>query len=460
MEDGATHPRPRSAPLIPQIDDPEVVDLLQQLIRNGCVNDGTPESGQEASSAELISGLVSATGADVETFEPVPGRASVVARIEGSDPSAPSLCYLAHTDVVPVTEDNWSRDPFGGELVDGEVWGRGAVDMLNLTASMSLAFSRLSQSGFTPKGTLILAAVADEEALGSHGAGWLTEHESETVKADYVITESGGIPLQVPNGKLLPILVEEKGSFWCRLRVSGESSHASQPLRTDNALVTAAKLVGRLSELRPAAEIGETWRAFVEAMGMPEAIAAALLDPAAIDDVLDSLPDVGLARQAHACTHTTIAPTIVHGGTKINVIPDSVELELDIRTLPGWTEQDVRALLTEAIGDLAPKVEIVEGFDDPPTASRAGTPLWDAMTALSAKFHPDARVVPFLMVGATDARFFRRKGSQAYGFGMFSNNLTFEQFATMFHGDDERIDVDSLAWSAAMFEQLARDFLS
>jgi acetylornithine deacetylase/succinyl-diaminopimelate desuccinylase-like protein len=195
-------------------------------------------------------------------------------------------------------------------------------------------------------------------------------------------------------------------------------------------------------------------------MGMPDEITAALLDPAAIDDLLEVLPDLGVARQAHACTHTTVAPTIVHGGTKINVIPDTVELDLDIRTLPGWGEAEVRELVMEAIGDLAPKVEIIEAHDDPSTTSSTDTPLWDAMSRQASKFHPDSRVVPFFMAGATDARFFRRKGSQAYGFGMFSNKITFGQFASMFHGDNERIDVESLAWSAAMFEGLARDFCS
>jgi acetylornithine deacetylase/succinyl-diaminopimelate desuccinylase-like protein len=442
------------------VEDPEAVELLQALIRNRCVNDGTGGSGHETVSAELIAGLVEGSGADVETFEPAPGRASVVGRIEGRDPSAPSLCYLGHTDVVPVNEDNWSHDPFGGELIDGMIWGRGAVDMLNLTAAMALAFARLARSGWAPKGTLVLAAVADEEALGSHGAGWLTEHAARAVQADYVITEWGGIPMHTPGGKLLPVPVGEKGSCWCRLRVTGEAGHASKPLRTDNALVTAAEVVRRLAAFRPPAEIHDTWRHMVEAMGMPTEIASALVDPVEIDGLLDVMPDLGLARQAHACTHMTIAPTILRSGTKINVIPDTADLEVDIRTLPGQTEADVRAMLKEAIGDLAAKVEIVDLHDDPSTSSDTGTPLWDTMSKLASRFHPDARVVPSLVAGATDARFFRRKGVQSYGFGMFSNNLPFELFTKMFHGDDERIDVQSLEWSAAMFEQLARDFLS
>jgi acetylornithine deacetylase/succinyl-diaminopimelate desuccinylase-like protein len=441
------------------MEDSEVVDLLRQLIRNRCVNDGSAGSGHEAASAELLGTVVGGAGADVETFEPSPGRASIVARLEGSDPSAPSLCYLCHTDVVPVNEAGWSRDPFGGELVDGVVWGRGAVDMLNLTAAMSLAFARLARAGFAPRGTLVLAAVADEEALGSHGAGWLTEHALDAVRADYVVTETGGIPLVTPGGKLLPVPAAEKGSCWCRLRVHGEPGHASQPLRTDNALVTAAEVVRRLAAYRPAPEIHDSWRQLVEAMALPDEIGEALVDPRRIDDLLEGLPDLALAREAHACTHTTIAPTIVHGGTKINVIPDAVDLELDIRTLPGWTEARVRAMLDDALGDLAGKVEVLEALDDPSTASSLDTPLWDAMAALARRFHPDGRVVPLMAVGATDARFFRRKGAQAYGFGMFSDRLSFAQFARMFHGDDERIDVESLAWSAAAFEQLARDFL-
>ncbi len=438
----------------------EVVDLLQQMIRNECVNDGSASSGHERRSVDLLQSELEGSGVDFEVYEPSPGRASLVGRIEGSDPAAPSLCWLGHTDVVPANADTWSRDPFGGELVEGEVWGRGAVDMLNITASMSVAFDRLARSGFRPKGTLVLAAVADEEALGAHGAGWLAEHETDAVKCDYLITESGGIPLDGPSGRRLPVMVGEKGSCWCRLRIHGEAGHASQPLRTDNALVTAAAVVGRLATYRPLAQIHSAWRNFIEGMGWPPEIARSLLDPDGIEELLDVMPDLGMARQAHACTHLTIAPTIVHGGTKINVIPDTVELELDIRTLPGQDEAQVRALVAEAIGpELWPKVEILFMVDDPASSSPIETPLWEAMSKVSEGFHPGAALVPFFSVGATDARFFRRLGTTAYGYGMFSEKLSFEQFAVMFHGDDERVDVDSLEMSAAMFEQLARQFL-
>jgi acetylornithine deacetylase/succinyl-diaminopimelate desuccinylase-like protein len=443
-----------------EVRDPEVVDLVQQLIRNACVNDGTDESGHEAANANLLRSDLEGPGCDLESYEPLPGRVSLVARMEGSDPAAPSLCYLGHTDVVPVNPDTWSRDPFGGDLVDGEVWGRGAVDMLNITASMAVAFKRLARSGFRPRGTLILAAVADEEALGAHGAGWLSEHAASSVGADYVITEEGGVPIETPGGRRLPITVGEKGSCWCRLRVRGTAGHASAPLRTDNALVTAAAVVGRLAALKPAARVHDAWRRFVDGMAFPADLAAMLVDPAAIDGLCESFPDVGLARQAHALTHMTIAPTVVHGGTKLNVIPDQVEVDLDVRTLPGQTEADVRSLLAEAIGDLGDKVEILWAHNDPASESPVGTPLWDELDAMVKRFHPGAESVPFFSAGATDGRFFRRRGAVAYGFGMFSDRLSFGQFLSMFHGDDERVDVESLALSAEMFEALPRSFLA
>jgi acetylornithine deacetylase/succinyl-diaminopimelate desuccinylase-like protein len=280
------------------------------------------------------------------------------------------------------------------------------------------------------------------------------------VGADYVITESGGVPIETPGGRRLPITVGEKGSCWCRLRVRGTAGHASAPLRTDNALVTAAAVVGRLAAFRPAASVHDAWRRFVAGMSLPGDIGAMFLDPARIDDICESFPLAGLARQAHACTHMTIAPTIVHGGTKLNVIPDQVELDLDVRTLPGQTEADVRSLLAEAIGDLGDKVEIVWAHNDPASESPVGTPLWDELDAMVKRFHPGAEPVPYFSTGATDGRFFRRHGAIAYGFGMFSDRLSFEQFLSMFHGDDERVDVESLALSAEMFEALPRSFLS
>jgi acetylornithine deacetylase/succinyl-diaminopimelate desuccinylase-like protein len=194
-------------------------------------------------------------------------------------------------------------------------------------------------------------------------------------------------------------------------------------------------------------------------MGLPHEMIAPLLDPDRFVDALADLP-LSMARQFHACTHTTFAPTVAHGGVKTNVIPDQVDLQVDIRTLPGQTLPDVQAMLREALGpDLADRVEMIESHDDPSTASPADTPLWDSLSRVTQAFYGGSHLVPMLSVGATDARFFRRLGTTAYGFGLFSQKLTFEDFGRMFHGDDERVDVDSLRLSTELWEALARDFL-
>ena len=441
----------------------EVTDLLQRLIRNACVNDGTAASGGEVRSADLLRQHLGDRGMDVFATEPSPGRGNLVARIEGSDPTAPTLLLLGHTDVVPANEDRWAHDPWGGELVETtsgvqEIWGRGAVDMLNLTASMAVAFRRLAAGGFTPKGTLIFAAVADEEALGTWGAAHLIDDQRDAVLADYVITEAGGFPLPSPTGTKLPVIVGEKGTHWSTLRITGTPGHASQPYRTDNALVTAAEVVRRLDRYRPPTTLHDIWRRFLTSMDLPDELTAPLLDEATFDGALEGLP-LGMARQFHACTHTTFAPTVVRGGTKTNVIPDTVEIEIDIRTLPGQAATDVQRMLDDALGDLRSRVEVVASHDDPSTASPIETPLWDALARSVRPAYPDSTLVPFLTVGATDARFFRRAGQTAYGFGLFSRHLSLEDYGVMFHGDDERVDVESLRLSTELWQHLAHELL-
>lgn len=439
----------------------EVTELLQHLIRNECVNDGTAASGHEDRSVELLKQYLPSSGLDIETYEPSPGRASLVARIEGTDPKAPTVCLMGHTDVVPANPEGWQRDPFGGELVDGEVWGRGAVDMLNLTASMAVATKHLATAGFRPRGTLIYLAVADEEALGTHGAEHLVDHEWDAVRADYVITESGGVPLPSPSGPKLTVNVAEKGTHWCKLRVHGTPSHASRPLRTDNALVKAAAIVQRVAEYRPETQINEVWRRFVEGMDYAPELAATLLDADRLWQAVHDMPRVDLARTAHACTHTTFAPTVLHGGTKTNVIPDTVEFEIDIRTLPGQTGADIDAMLDDIIGEeLRGSVEVVGIADDDASGSPIDTPLWDALTDVCRRLAPGATLVPSIMTGATDARFFRRKGVNAYGFGLFSNRIAPREISNMYHGNDERVDQESLRLSTELWTGLAKGFLA
>lgn len=439
----------------------EVTDLLQRLIRNACVNDGSQASGGETRSAELLETYLAGAGLGVERYESSPGRGSLVARIEGSDPTAPSLLLMGHTDVVPVNAEAWTRDPFGGELTDGIVWGRGAIDMLNLTASMAVAARRLARAGFAPRGTLAFAAVADEEALGTYGAEYLLNERPEAVAAEYVITEAGGYRMPLPSASAVrPVIVGEKGAYWSTLRVHGTPGHASMPLRTDNALVKAARIVAALADHRPAAVIDETWRRFVEGAGLPAGVAAVLLDPARIGEYCEELDDVGLAREIHAGTHTTIAPTIAHGGVKTNVIPDTVDIQVDVRTLPGQTGADVREIFRRAIGDeLMASVEVLTEADDAPSASPVETPLWETLRRVTGALAPGSSVVPLLSTGATDARFFRRKGVTSYGYGLYSERISFAEFTAMFHGNDERVDQETLRLSVELWEAVAGDLL-
>ena len=432
--------------------DGETVELLRQLIRNGCVNDGA--DGSERTSAEVLAQVLGGAGLDVELVESEPGRASLVARIEGSDPEAPSLAYVGHTDVVPASPEGWLHDPFGGDLEAGYVWGRGAVDMLNLTASMVVALRRLAASNFRPRGSISVLAVADEEAGGLKGAGWLLEHYEQLAKADYVITESGGNPSPRGDDVLLPVMVAEKGIAWSRLVVHGTPGHGSRPFRSDNALVKAAEVVQRLAAFRPDAVVTPPWAAFVEGMGLP----AALADPARVEETLQGLEDVRLARLADACTHLTISPNVVRGGAKTNIIPDRVELEVDVRTLPGQGGEEVRELLVDALGPLAGDVEISLLQDQAASSSPPGTPLWEAMEEVARTLVPRGRLVPTVLTGGTDARFWRERGGTAYGFGLFSAAIPPAEYEAMFHGRNERIDVASLGLSARLFEDLARRF--
>ena len=440
----------------------QTVELLQHMIRNQCVNDGTVQSGQEVRTCDLLRTYLQGSGLDVEVYEPVaaPGRASLVARIEGSDPDAPTLCLMGHTDVVPVTPKNWTHDPFGGELVDGEVWGRGALDMLNITASQAVAFKTLARRGWRPRGTLVYLASADEEAGGTLGAGHVCAQHWDALDADYCLTENGGTVRASPHGGLnVTVHVGEKGVAWRRLRVKGTPGHGSMPYGADNALVKAAHVVSRLADYRPSPYVDDLWRGFVSQLDLDPAVKAALVDPSRVDEGIARLAP-GMAKYAWSATHTTFSPNVCGGGVKTNVIPDVVSVEVDIRTVPGDSEDEVRRHLDKAVGgDLMEDVEIEKLFSKPASSSPTGTPLWDVLARVVDGHYPGARLVPRMIVGFTDAPYFREKGAVAYGFGLFSRALTAEAMAGRFHGNDERIDVESLALTTQAWLEVCEQFL-
>ncbi len=438
----------------------QTVELLQQLIRNQCVNDGTVESGQEVRTSDVLRTYLEGSGLDLEVYEPpgAPGRTSLVARIEGSDPKAPTLCLMGHTDVVPVNPKTWTRDPFGGELIAGEVWGRGAIDMLNLTASQAVALKTLARRGWKPRGTLVYLACADEEAGGALGAGHVVKRHWDALKADYLLTENGGTVSPHGDGLNVTVHVGEKGVAWRRLRVKGTPGHGSMPYGADNALVKAAHVVSRIADYRPSPYVDDLWRAFVATLDLDPALKAALTDPAHVDDAIPRL-EPALAKLAWSNTHTTFSPNMCRGGVKTNVIPDVVDIEVDIRTIPGDDEDEVRRHLDKALSDLSEQVEVAPLFSKPASASPTGTPLWDVLGRVVASHYPGARLMPRLILGFTDAPYFRDKGAIAYGFGLFSRALTAEKMSGRFHGNDERIDVESLELTTQAWLEVCEQFL-
>ena len=438
----------------------EATELLQAMIRNGCVNDGTPESGQEVRTVDLLQTYLEGAGLDVERFESMPGRASIVSRIEGSDPSAPTLCLCGHTDVVPVNPAGWSEDPFGGEIIDGEIWGRGAIDMLDITATQAVAFRSLARSGFRPRGTLIYFGVADEEAGGKWGAEWMVDNHWDAVGCEYLLTEVGGWSTVPPDGgpRRVAVSVGEKGLAWRRLVVSGTPGHGSMPYGADNALITAAAVVSRLASYSPAPYIDDLWRAQVSTMDLPAEVKSDLLDPARLDAALATLPPA-LARRCHATTHTTFSPNVVHGGQKTNTIPDEVVLEVDIRTVPGYGAAEVDACLQEALGPLFDRVTVEPLFNDEASQSPTDNVLWDVLRSRIQVAYPGAELEPGLIVGGTDARFFRRRGTVAFGAALYSPEVTFESFGSRFHGNDERIDVESLGLSTDLWLGVVKELV-
>ena len=337
------------------------------------------------------------------------------------------------------------------------VWGRGAVDMLNLTASQAVAFRRLADSGFTPKGTLVYLAVADEEALGTWGARWLVDHEWDAVAADYVLTESGGFQMPSPHGPRLPVMVAEKGTFWSKLHVRGTPGHGSQPFRTDNALVTAAEVVRRLAEY--AADRGHRRGVAPPRRddGLSRGDARRVPRPDAVRDYCRVAAGRHGSARARVHAHDLLAQRRPrrHQDQR-RPRPRGARGRHPHAARAEWRRHP-RPAARRARRPLRP-VEI-ESNEDLSTASPIDTPLWDTLATVTGRLVRDSALVPFLMVGGTDNRFFRRAGAVGYGFGLFSKRLAFEDYATMFHGNDERVDVESLALSEQLWRAVAEEML-
>ena len=434
-----------------------MIELFRTLIQNACVNDGSPESGFEARS---VGTLVEFFGVEGEIFEPAQGRQSLVYRVQGFDPLSPSLVLAPHLDVVPADADRWSVDPFSAEIIDGFVYGRGAVDMLNVVASMAVAFKPYLTGELKPKGDLVFCALADEEGGGRFGAHKLVRDHWALVGADYLLTEVAYPGLPGGDAPVVPVSVGEKGSYFSKLKVTGTPGHGSAPYASDNAVETIVAALHQIITTPSPAAISEQWIDFAVNLGLDRSLSADLIDIDSIDSAIDRVAesDPRLARYIHAATHLTVSPNFVRAGSKANVIADRATTVLDIRSLPGMDRDFVDAYLREAMGEIANSVEIVPVSNDEAGSGSTDNPLWTAIADAVEDVDGHRNIIPMLATVATDARFWRRQGTVAFGVGLYDEATPFSEFMALFHGTDERVSINSVLRTTALFERILSRF--
>jgi len=445
----------------------ELVELLQGLIRIPSVN----PPGDEIVAARFLEGVLTAEGLAPTVVEPFPGRGSIVCRVRGDgapegDGGGP-LLLLSHLDVVPAEPAGWSHDPFGGDLADGYVWGRGTIDMKSMVAMEVQVMRRLARAaraaGRNPatdpipglRRDVIFCSSADEEAGGVHGAGWLVDNHPDWLRAAGALNEAGGIGMTFGRTRFYPIQVAEKGYVVYKLHVKGRWGHGSVPT-ADNAAELAAQIVTRLSEPGPA-RLTETVRASLD-RAIPHLVAhgggaiarvvrlVARLRPGVVDAALRRLRDPVLARTASAMIHDTVSVGIIAAGVKYNVIPGAAEIELDCRTLPGTDETAMRAELRRRIGErLWSRMDVECELVGKPVEAPLDGPMYPLLEQVLRDHDREAVPLPFLAPYATDAKHLARIGVPTYGFSPLRMGRE-DSFLALMHGDDERVSVEALRW--------------
>ncbi|MFC8076516.1 M20/M25/M40 family metallo-hydrolase [Streptomyces sp. NPDC057137] len=422
----------------------EVVDLCRDLIRIDTSNYGDHSGPGERLAAEYVAEKLAEVGLEPQIFESHKGRASTVARIAGEDPSRPALLIHGHTDVVPANADDWTHDPFAGEIADGCLWGRGAVDMKDMDA-MTLAVVRdRLRSGRKPPRDIVLAFLADEEAGGTYGARYLVDnHPGLFDGVTEAISEVGGFSFTV-NENLRLYLVEtaQKGMHWMRLTVDGTAGHGSMTNK-DNAITELCEAVARLGRHEWPVRMTKTVRSFLDelsdALGVP-------LDPEDMEGTLATLG--GIAKMIGATLRNSAAPTMLGAGYKVNVIPGQATAHVDGRFLPGYEAE----FLADIDRILGPRVKREDVHGDKALETSFDGRLVDAMqTALVAE-DPIARAVPYMLSGGTDAKSFDDLGIRGFGFAPLKLPPELD-FAGMFHGVDERVPLDGLKFGVRVLDR-------
>ncbi len=415
----------------------EVVELCSNLIRIDTTNTGDSATSKgERDAAEYVAGLLDEVGLSPTLLESEPGRASVVIRIEGADPSRDALLIHGHLDVVPADAADWEVHPFSGEVRDGCVWGRGAVDMKDMDA-MTLAVVRdLLRTGRRPPRDVVLAFVADEEAGGGKGAAFLVrEHPELFAGCTEAISEVGGFSVTVGDVRLYAMETAQKGMAWMRLRAKGRAGHGSM-VNDDNAVTALCEAVARIGRHSFPLVRTRTVDAFLDAVGDLLGIE---LDRDDLDAAVAKLGPV--ARTVGATLRNTANPTMLDAGYKLNVIPGAATAYVDGRFLPGQEEVFVQ----EIDQLLGPDVVREWVYFDKALETDPDGALWDAMCGAILAEDPDGHPVPYMLSGGTDAKSFSRLGMRCFGFSPLRLPADLD-FSAMFHGVDERVPVESLRW--------------
>jgi acetylornithine deacetylase/succinyl-diaminopimelate desuccinylase-like protein len=419
----------------------EVVELLGELIRLDTVN----PPGNETAAAELLRDYLGESGVASELYAKVPERANLVARLSGR--GGPSLVLLSHTDTVVADAADWQVDPWSGELRDGEIWGRGALDMKGQVAASAVALASLAREGLDPAGDVIFVAAADEEVGQDYGLSWLCREHPQAVRADFALNEGAGERLELLGRPFYPCASAEKMSSPFRLRVRGRAGHASVPGIADNALVKAASLIERLAAYRPAPRLGPETDALVQAVaGQPLEAGDALALAREIDPLAAELLEPLLS--------LTLSPTMISASDRRNVVPSVCEVVVDCRLLPEQTQAEAEATLREVLGDGDYDFEWIEGHGG--TRSPLQTPLWEAIESFVAEIEPGATLVPICVAGFTDSHWLREEfGTVAYGFFPM-RAMDARVAARLVHSADERIPADDLELAVDCFRHVAR----
>lgn len=427
----------------------EVVDLCAELIRIDTSNTGDPATVVgEREAAEYVAAKLTEVGYEIETVESgAPRRDNVFVRLRGANPDRPALLVHGHLDVVPAEPSEWSVHPFSGAVQDGYVWGRGAVDMKDMVAMTIAVMRRFAREGYVPPRDIVFAFVADEEAGGEYGGRWLVRNRPDLFEGcTEAVGEVGGFSLTLDEDRRV-YLVEtaEKGIAWMRLRARGKPGHGSF-LHEDNAVTKVAEAVARLGNHTFPLVLTDTVRAFLEQMAELTGLEFAE------DDLDGAVAKLGpLGRIVGATLRDTANPTMLHAGYKANVIPSSAEAVVDCRVLPGRQE----AFLREVDELLGPDVTREWVTELPPVETAFEGDLVEAMTAALLAEDPGARAIPYMLSGGTDAKHFAELGMRCYGFAPLRLPPDLD-FASLFHGIDERVPIDALKFGTRVLERFLR----